>query len=167
MHFNVAQRVANRLDPEIRVLSRMLPEQMTAGSERAAGRNSPAAQLPAPSSLWFCPSWRTIPPPWENTVALSQRGAPHCPSGTSLASPSLAAILLVLNSPRVQEGKQSYVIGAMALDGKNMLAAPTCPRGPGSSVRSLSSSSQQQDQELIRTVELVATRSPAESVSIL
>lgn len=45
MHFNVAQRVANRLDTEIRVLSGKLPEQMTAGSEQGPSRNSPAAQL--------------------------------------------------------------------------------------------------------------------------
>lgn len=31
MHFYVAQKVANRLDTEIRVLSRKLPEQMTTG----------------------------------------------------------------------------------------------------------------------------------------
>lgn len=31
MHFYVAQRVANRLDTEIRVLSKKLPGQMTAG----------------------------------------------------------------------------------------------------------------------------------------
>lgn len=98
MHFNVAHRVTNRLDTEIRVLSGKLPEQMTAGSEQEAGRNLPAAQLPAPFSLWFCPPWRTIPPPWENVVALSQRGSPHFPSGTSLAPASLVPIRLVLNS---------------------------------------------------------------------
>lgn len=51
MHFHGAQRGANRLDTEIRVLSRKLPEQMTAGSEEGGGSHSRPAPQPACSPL--------------------------------------------------------------------------------------------------------------------
>jgi hypothetical protein len=51
MHFYMAQRVANRLDTEIRVLSRKLPEQMIAGPEQGGGSMNLSAAKPACSLL--------------------------------------------------------------------------------------------------------------------
>lgn len=53
MHFDVAPRVANRLDIEIRALSRKLREQMTPGSgkEEEGGSSGLRHTIPAPFSV--------------------------------------------------------------------------------------------------------------------
>ena len=66
MHFYVAQRVANRLDTEIRALSRKLPEQMTAG---LGGRRRGAQ--PACSPL------ARVLPTLENSPFLSGKATPQ------------------------------------------------------------------------------------------
>lgn len=55
MHFDVAPRVANRLDIEIRALSRKLREQMTPGSgkEEEGGSSGLRHTIPAPFSVIF------------------------------------------------------------------------------------------------------------------
>lgn len=90
MHFYVAQRVANRLDTEIRVLSRKRPEQMTA--ELGRGRETRACRLhslPAPLALGLCPPWRIILSSQGKRSKARSKRASTCPSGTSLASSGL------------------------------------------------------------------------------
>lgn len=92
MHLYMAQRVANRLDTEIRVLSRKLPEQMTAG---LGGRRREAQPACSPLA-------RALPAledrPFLLGKATPQRGPPLCPGGTSLASLRLVPIWLVLRN---------------------------------------------------------------------
>lgn len=100
MHFYMAQRVANRLDTEIRVLSRKLPEQMTAGL-RGRKKEVQICQLhslPGPLSSRILPTLGDNSSHRETVATLSQRGAPLCPGGTSLASLGLVPIWLVLRS---------------------------------------------------------------------